>query len=100
MEPQESNLCKMVFASQQQTKIQMQTTEHRVANSRCPVSVEHQMATEVEVLAKQILTTLYEQDVSMDTTVATLQRYPEVAWLTQCASQCPLPPFWTKHKDS
>lgn len=100
MDPQDSNLCKLAFGGQQKEKVDCESTGHHMEGDRGPFISERWGTKEDELLAKQILTRLYQQDVAIDVVVATVQTYPEVAWLTQCASRCPLPPFWTKKEDS
>lgn len=58
----------------------------------------HQL-TEPQMLARQMLSSLYHQDISVEVVLNTLQEYPHVAWVAQCAARCPQPPYWVKVED-
>lgn len=55
---------------------------------------------EVQILAKQMLTEVYRQEVAEEAVFSTLQAYPEVAWLAHCAARCPQPPCWGRYDDA
>lgn len=60
----------------------------------------HREMLEVQILAKQMLTEVYRQEVAEESVFTTLQAYPEVAWLAHCAARCPQPPCWGRYDDA